>query len=517
MTSADNKRVAKNAIALTLRMVFVTIVGLFTSRIVLQALGVDDYGIYGVIGGVVGMASFVNTSMAGATSRFITFELGRGNNEKLKTIFSTSLIIHIIIASGVAILAETVGLWFVNNKMNFPENRMFAVNVLYQFTILSMMVNFTQVPYSAAIIAHEKMHIYAYIEIINVVLKLLIVYLLLIVSTDRLILYGALILAVNMISAFVYRFYCIRHFQETHFSWVWNKPLMRRMLTFSGYDLYGNMCVVARNQGQPIVLNMFFGVVANAGSSIALTVTGAISGLTTTVAQAFKPQVIKSYASEKIEEMTNMMGRSLQFTLLAYSAIAIPVAIETQRILYLWLGQIPEYSCEFLRLILIASLIECMISTNNTGIHATGNIKRISFISGTFYLLSVIFSYIAFKLFALEAQTVYIINIIMLIFVLLLGWYFLKLQIPNFRLTFLIDKIVRVWVCIIITTSVIYLLSAAQVISTFNIGEKLSDSIVAIFKTCCISTMLLSLLTFSISLSRSERIFLIHKFIRKKR
>lgn len=511
MASENNKRVAKNAVALTLRMVLVTIVGLFTSRVVLQALGVDDYGIYGVVGGVVGMASFLNSSMAGATSRFITFELGRGNEEKLKSIFSTALIIHIFIALIVAILAETIGLWFVNYKMNFPPDRMFAVNVLYQFTIVSMFVSFTQVPYSAAIIAHEKMNIYAYFEIVNVVLKLLIVYLLLIVSTDRLILYAALTLAITIISATIYRLYCIRHFIETHFSWIWNKSIMREMLTFSGYDLYGNMCVVAKNQGQPIIINMFFGVVANAGSSIAMTISGAICGLTTTVAQAFKPQIIKLYASGKIEEMTKMMGRSLQFTLLAYSAIAIPVTIETQRILHLWLGQVPEYSCEFLRLILIASLIECMIGTNNTGIHATGNIKRISFFSGTFYLFSVIVSYSALKLFAFGAQTVYVINIIMLTFVVILGWVFLRCQIPNFRLNILIDKLARVLTCIIITALVVYLLSSINFISKFNIEEKITVSIVAIIKTCLLSTILLALLSFSISLSSSERKLLLCK------
>ena len=293
MASADNKRVAKNAIALTLRMVLVTIVGLFTSRIVLQALGVDDYGIYGVIGGVVGMASFLNTAMAGATSRFITFELGRGNDDKLQKIFSSALIIHIALALLVAILAETVGLWFVNHKMNFPPDRMFAVNVLYQFTILSMFVNFTQVPYSAAIIAHEKMNIYAYFEIINVVLKLLIVYLLLVVSSDRLILYAALTLGVSVLSALIYRFYCIRHFKEAKFKFVRDKAIMKEMLSFFGFDLFGNMCAIFRNQSQPIILNLFFGVVANAGSSIAYTITGAIGGLTGSIASAFQQQIVK--------------------------------------------------------------------------------------------------------------------------------------------------------------------------------------------------------------------------------
>lgn len=196
---SPNKRVAKNAIALTLRMALVTVVGLFTSRIVLEALGVGDYGIYGVVGGVVGMASFLNTSMAGATSRFITFELGKGNTAKLKNIFSTALIIHFIIAIIVVALAETVGLWFLNHKMVIPEDRMFAANVLYQFSVVSVIVGFTQVPYVADIIAHEKMNIYAYFEIVNVVLKLAIVYLLLIVDTDRLILYGGLTFSVSII------------------------------------------------------------------------------------------------------------------------------------------------------------------------------------------------------------------------------------------------------------------------------------------------------------------------------
>ncbi len=280
MEQSNNKRVAKNTIALALRMVLATVVGLYTSRIVLQALGVDDYGIYGVIGGVVGMASFLNSSMAGATSRFITFELGTGNQTNLKKIFSNAFIIHLVIALVVAILAETIGLWFVNNRMNFPADRMFAVNVLYQFTILSMVVNFTQIPYSADIIAHERMSIYAYFEIINVILKLGIVYLLLIVNTDRLILYAALTLCVSIISALIYRIYCMRHFSEARIQFRLDKAVLKEMLLFSGYDLYGNMCVVAKNQGQPIIINMFFGVVANAGATIATTINGTVKGFT---------------------------------------------------------------------------------------------------------------------------------------------------------------------------------------------------------------------------------------------
>ena len=511
MASSDNKRVAKNAVALTIRMVLVTIVGLYTSRIFLEALGVDDYGIYGVIGGVVGMASFLNASMAGATSRFITFELGRGNNIKLRTIFSSALIIHLAIAIVVAILAETAGLWFVNNCMNFPPERMFAVNVLYQFTILSMFVSFTQVPYTAAIIAHERMSIYAYLEILSVTLKLIIVYLLLIADTDCLILYAALNLVTSIVMAAIYRLYCLRCFPECHFTSTHDRPTIVEMLKFAGFDLYRQMCAVAKNQGQPIILNMFFGVVANAGAAIALTVTGAIGGLTTTVAQAFKPQIIKQYVANNIDGMVMMMGRSLQFTLLAYSAIAIPVVLETPNILYLWLGQVPQYSCEFLRLIALTALVESMINANNTGIDSTGNIKKISFYTGTLYLFTPIFSYLLLKHGQLPATTVYVVNIIMLMFVVLLGWGFLKRQIRDFKLHLILGKLSRVWICILLTLIFTFYVVKKGNISYEGIPVSTLDLLFSIIKTSFISTVALGLFSFVISLSNQERMLVLRK------
>lgn len=456
MTQTDNKRVAKNAVALTLRMILVTIVGLYTSRIVLEALGVEDYGIYGVIGGVVGMASFLNSSMAGATSRFITFELGHGDESKLKKIFSTSLIIHIAIALIVFVLAETIGLWFVNNKMNFPDGKMFAVNVLYQFTIISMMVNFTQVPYSAAIIAHEKMSIYAYFEIINVVLKIAIATMLLFVSSNKLILYASLMMAVSIVSALIYRIYCIRHFKETKSKPILYKSISKEILTFTGFDLYGNMCAVANAQGQPLILNMFFGVIANAGSSIAYTITGAIGSLTRTVASAFKPQIIKKYAIGDIEQMTLLMRRSIQFTLIAYSSVALPIFFTTDKVIFLWLGQVPPYSVEFFRLIVISVFIDICIVSNNTAIHATGNIKNISFISGSFYLLSPVLSYLIIRFWLHNAAIVYLANILMLVIVLSLGWIFIKKQIPQFTIKPYVSNIIKTFCGILLSFLITY-------------------------------------------------------------
>lgn len=487
-------------------MVLVTIVGLYTSRIVLQALGVDDYGIYGVIGGVVGMASFLNASMAGATSRFITFELGRGDNVKLRTIFSSALLIHIAIAVIVAILAETVGLWFVNTQMNFPPGRMHAVNVLYQFTILSMFVNFTQVPYSAAIIAHERMSIYAYLEILNVILKLLIVYLLLITDTDRLILYAALLLATNVLMAAIYRFYCLRHFPECRFTTFRDRSTIREMLKFAGLDLYGNMCFVAKSQGQPIILNMFFGVVANAAASIGITVANSISGLTTTISQAFRPQIIKQYAAGNIETMIVMMRRSVQFTLLAYAFFAIPFFFETERIIYLWLNQVPKYTVSFIRIILIISGISIINSVNNAAVHATGNIKRISFLSGSLLLCCPIITYVIFKLCGAPVTTGYFVDCIIGCVVALASFMIIKHQIPMMKITEYVIPILKTFVVIALTMALIWLICRyVIVVPILSDTESIENTLQICVLVFLENTIVLALLSLFVALTKDDR------------
>lgn len=502
MSTANNTRIAKNAVALTLRMVLVTIVGLYTSRIVLEALGVDDYGIYGVIGGVVGMASFLNSSMAGATSRFITFELGKGNVSKLNKIFSTALLIHLVLAIVVALLAETIGLWFVNNKMNFPQDRMLAVNILYQFTIISMIVSFTQVPYTSAIIAHERMNIYAYFEIINVALKLAIVYILLIANSDKLILYGALTLAVSVLTAFIYRIYCLKNFQETKFKFVNDKIVRREILTFSSYDLYGNMCVVFKVQGLPIILNIFFGVVANAGASIATTVSGVLRGFTGSVMQAFRPQIVKSYSMGDTNQMQLLMCRSLQISLLVFGIIAIPFIIETNALLECWLGTVPSYAVGFIRLMIITIYFDIMVMINNIGIHATGNIRNISFISGTLYLLSPIISWIIIKFAVVNANVVYTVDFVLYVIITLLGWYFLKIQINKMNIKKYIYKALRSVFTFVLSLGIVYYITISLPLSlTDSVWLRLVRLLICGFA----GLITLSAITFLIAFDNSER------------
>lgn len=513
-TEVRNKRVAKNAIALTLRMVLITIVGLFTSRVVLQVLGVSDYGIYGVIGGVVGFAAFLNTTMAGATSRFITFELGRENEAKLNKIFSTALIIHLILALTTAILAETVGLWFVNNKMDFPPGRMVAVNILYQFTILSLIVGYTQVPYTAAIIAHERMNIYAYIEIINVLLKLGIVYLLYIVHSDRLIFYAALMLGVSILSAFIYRFYCIRNFKETKFRWQWDKAVMKDMLKFSGFDFYGNMCWMVRNSSLPLILNVFFGVLANAGASIATTVTGAVGGLTNSVAQAYEPQIVKMYATNKFQEMTSVMRHSVQFTLLAYALLGIPVFVGAHNILFLWLGQVPEYSVEFLRLIILTAFFNIVLNTNNCAIRATGDVKYISFISGSVYLLCPILSYLVLKYIYKEASVVYFLNVVTTLIISMLGWIYIKIQIPKIKLFDYVFPICKSWLAIGFAF-ILTIISVRFFNFYINLDTQYLNILLTLIIDSIIGIIILLGLYMLIAINKNERYILV-SYIRKR-
>lgn len=405
---SSNKRIAKNTIMLYIRMFISMVVGLYTSRVVLATLGVQDYGIYGVVGGVIGMMGFLNASMSGATSRFLTYELGRGDKERLAKTFSSALIVHIIIALVVLVLAETVGLWFLCNKLNIPAGRMEAAHWVYQLSILGAMLGITQVPYNATIIAHEKMDVYAYMEILNVTLKLLIVYLLTIGHFDKLKLYAVLTLAVSIISMMIYRIYCIRHFEESRFHFIWDKSYLKPLLSFSGWDLYGNACVTARQQGTNFLINIFFGVTYNAASSVATTVNGVILGLTFTLVPALQPQIVKRYAVGDIAGMQSLMNNAIKYFSLLYLALLFPFLMEADQLFKIWLGTPPAYAATFCRILLFSFFLSAINAIVNNGIHATGNIKYISIITGSIYLLNIPAAYIILKFGASVEWTYYI-------------------------------------------------------------------------------------------------------------
>lgn len=436
---ADNKRAARNALMLAIRMVIVTLVGLYTARIVLKTLGVSDYGVYGVAGGFIGVIAFLNTSMAGATNRFLCIEMGRSSLKNLNSVFSSALLIHMGIAAVVVLLAETVGLWFLNFKLNIPADRMDAANWVYQCSILTTVISITQTPYSAVILAREKMNIYAYFEIINVALKLLVVYLLICLPGDKLITYSILVTISSLLMRMMNRLYCIKNFKESHFNWRCEKAFFRDMLKFSATDMYGNICYITYEQSRAIVLNIFFGVVFNAAASLAYNVQSIVSGFASTTSQAFRPQILKLYAAKEIETMQNSMTNALKANVLLFTVMAVPCIFEAPFLLDLWLGSIPPHLVLFLRIILITSVVAPLSGTCCSAIHATGHIKSLSYITGTLYLCIPVISWIAFSLGA-DAWWMFVIYGIVLCFITLVDVILVKVNIPDFRIRHFIKK-----------------------------------------------------------------------------
>lgn len=502
-TTSNNKRIAKNTIMLYIRMFISMVVGLYTSRVVLATLGVEDYGIYGVVGGVVAMMGFLNASMSGATSRFLTFELGRGDKERLAKTFSSALIVHIGIAIIVFILAETVGLWFLCNKLNIPEGRMEAAHWVYQFSILATMLSITQVPYNATIIAHEKMDVYAYMEILNVTLKLLIVYLLTIGDFDKLKLYAVLTFAVSLIIMMIYRIYCLRHFKESRFHWVWDKTYLIPLLSFSGWDLYGNACVIARQQGTNFLINIFYGVVFNAASGIATTVQGTISGLAFNIILAFRPQIIKQYAKGNVEDMSKLVGNAVCFTTILFGCMSIPLLLETHYIMKAWLGTIPDKSVIFCQILLIASFLGLLNNIWNTCIHATGKIKELSIISGTIYLISLPIIYIVFECNA-PVESAYIVFILVAVLVNVNNLVIIKRRIPKFQFSFIFLNYIKI---------IIILIASYYITSLIN--AQMQERFIRLLVECIVCIIIIITTSFISILNKTQKKSIINKICQK--
>lgn len=417
-------------------------VSLYTSRVVLNTLGETDYGVYSLVGTIVMLFAFLNTCMSSATSRFLTYELSRGDDNILKKTFSTAMSIHISIAIIIFIVAEIAGLWFVP-ELDIPDNRRFAAQIVYQLSILSMMITVTQVPYNATIIAHEKMDIYAYVELLHVVLKLLIVYILMIGNFDKLILYAILILVVNIIVAFTYRIYCIKHYKESHFKLTYDKSITKQMLSFSLWDLYGNMSVSVRQQGTNILINKFFGTALNAASGIATTVQGIISGFSSNILQAFRPQIIKNYSIGEYKRMEELMRNAITFALLMLFIISMPLIIEIEYVMHLWLGEVPDYATTFCRILLLMNFIGAINVVLTTAIHASGKVKLLSFSAGTIALLCVPTIFLLFRFCKCTPEAAYYVLITAAILMIVIDLSIIKNKIPNLCIIKIISTILK--------------------------------------------------------------------------
>ncbi len=371
----DKHRIAKNTILLYLRMLFVIGVGLYTTRVVLHTLGESDYGIYNVVGGIVAMLTFLNTAMTGASQRYISFELGREEPGRLNKVFCTSVNIHVLISLIIFVFAETIGLWFVNAKLNIPEERMLTANWVYQFSILTFMLTVWSVPYNSCIVAHEHMKAFAYIGMVETLMKLGIVYLLQQGNYDRLFLYAVLVLAVAVVVQVLYVLYCRRHFAESVYRLSFDAKLFREMFSFAGWSMLGNLGFSFKDSISNIILNIFFGTAVNAARGVAMQVNSVIVRFSGTFTMALNPQITKQYAVGETAQTLSLVYSGARFSFYLMMLVAVPFLINQDYILELWLDEVPEYTGIFIILTLLASLLYTMSGPLSTALYATGNIK----------------------------------------------------------------------------------------------------------------------------------------------
>ena len=414
-------------------MIFTMFVGLYSSRVVLQTLGITDYGVYNVVAAVVPFFGFFSNSMAASTSRFLTLELGRGEKKRLQKTFSSALIIQLGVALSMILLAETVGLWFLFNMLKIPAERFNTAFWVYQISAFSVLFDCTQVPYNACIIAHEKMNVYAYVEILKTILKLLILYLLIIGNFDKLLLYAILSFLVGVIITLIYRIYCIRNFEECRFEFKVDKDIIKPMLSFSGFDTFTGLCANVNFQGIPYFINIVFSVILNAAAGIVLTVTNVFRSFVGNITTAFRPQIIKLYAQEKYKEMIDIYYLSLRMLIFIMSVVIIIFIYNCNYILGLWLGKVPAYTVILLDICFFEVFFDVITSNLKIGIHAAGKIKRYSIFQGIVKLLVIPLALLCL-LFAKKPEHIYIINALSTSFCMVLSVYYLKENIPYFSI-----------------------------------------------------------------------------------
>ncbi|WP_270458752.1 lipopolysaccharide biosynthesis protein [Bacteroides intestinalis] len=396
---SDNKRIAKNTIYLYFRMILTMLIALYTSRVILEKLGVDDYGIYNAVGGIVGFLSFLNNALATGSSRFLTFELGVGDEEKLKRIFSSLLTVHIILAGIVALIAETVGLWFLYHKMVIPPDRMQVAVYTFHISILTSVLTITQVPYNATIISHERMNVYAYASIFEVGAKLGICYLLGYGNVDRLILYAFLIFIVQAILIVFYRFYCRYHFSETKFSFIWDKSILKPVLSFSGWSLFADGTTALSKQGVLILLNMFFAPAVVSARAISLQVNSAANQLVNNFRTAVNPQIVKLYAVKDLEGSKKLLLFSTNVSYYLMLMISLPLFFLADPILHFWLGDnVPEYTTIFLQIVVVQSLFQVFDRSFYVPLYVKGQLKENAILTSLFDFLPFPVVFVLFKI-----------------------------------------------------------------------------------------------------------------------
>ncbi len=503
----NTQRIAKNTVVLYLRMLLLLLIGLYTSRVILKTLGVADYGTYNLVGGVISMFSILTSSLSTAISRFITFELGKGQSERLNRVFSTSVNVLLLLSVVVILFTETIGVWFLNTHLQIPADRMVAANWVLQCSIASFVLGLLMVPYNATLIAHENMHIFAYISILEAVLKLAIVFTLFISPYDKLITYAVLLFVVSCLIRSIYASYCKRHYEECTYHFVNDKPLLKEMTGFAGWNFLGDGSWILNNYGVNILLNLFFGpvtgLVLNAARGIATQVDHIVQTFVNNFMTALKPQITKSYASGDLEYMHKLVFAGAKYSFFLMMFFAIPICLETELILKLWLDVVPDYAVIFVQLTLLSSMCVVLGNTLITSVFATGTIRNYELVMGMMALSNFPITWLAFKMGAspVAAYVVYFCVYFLMIFVRL---YMVKDLIQMSALTYVKEVFLRVLVVGFTSLAIPFLITCFQ-----------NDSIMRLLEICFISVVCSVCSIILFGMKRQEKV-MVAKFIRAK-
>lgn len=496
-TTDNNKKIAKNTLLLYFRMLLMMFVTLFTSRVVLDKLGVTDYGIYNVVGGVVAMLGFLNSSMSNAVQRYLSFEIGKNNEDGVNRIFNVSLFAHAGIAVFVFVVMEIVGVWYLNTHMNIPAERMDAANWVLQCSIFTTLFTILQVPYNAIIISKEQMGIYAYISILEVVLKLLVVYMLAIGNFDKLKLYSVLIMVVTIGIVMIYRFYCTRKYKEAKFKFIKDWNLLKQIVGFASWNMLGELAWVFTGQGVNIILNSFFGPVVNAARGLAEQVNGAVNRFVANFQTAVNPQLIKNYASDQLGEMKTLLFRSTRFSYYLLLALSLPIILKMDFILHLWLKEVPDYTTGFCQLVLVSSLVSTLSNLLAQVARAYGKIRNYQIIVSIFLLLNFPLSYIVLKFGCSPLSTMFVnigVNAMLL---------FVRLRLTNRMIQMTYGSFIRNVLFPVITVT------AVALVIPLTIYFMLDNSIISFIIVCLVSFVSVGVSTYALGMNANERLYIL--------
>lgn len=493
----NNRRIAKNTLFLYFRMLLTMGISLYTVRVVLEVLGVVDYGLYNVVGGIVVTLSFFNQTMSAASQRFFAYELGRNNIAQLGKTFSMTLTIYFIIAAVILLLAETIGLWFLQSKMTIPPDRMDAAKWVYQFSIMSFIMSMFTVPYNSMIIAHEDMKIYAYISIVESILKLMIVFLLVYFSYDKLKLYGVLMFSVTVIIAGFYWIYSSRKYKEFSYKFYWNKSLFKEIISYSGWNLVGVSAGIFKDQGINILLNVFFNPVVNASRGIAFQVNNSINQFATNFIKATQPQITKHYATGETDQMLKLVFKSSKFSFFLLLILSMPVLLETNSILTVWLKKTPEFVVLFSRLVIVNALIDSLSYPLVSAAMATGKIRRYQLTVGGMQMLNIPVSYLLLSL-DMPPETPMYVAICIAIINLLLRLFLLR-KMVGLNVAHYINNVL---IIVLLTAAAAYVLPLSVVCF-------LDESIIRFIVVCMVGGIMSVLSVYFIGSTKGEQSFYI--------